>query len=199
MPLANFIPTADDYLRYLPEIILTVVGVVIMFLEAVGGERRKPALGWLAGAGLLAAIWGSVVALGVGGTGFQNMVIVDGFATFFRILVLVIGLLTIVSSTQYLDREKANAGEFHALLLFSIAGQCVMASANELIMVFIGLEISSIASYILAGYLRDDRRNNESALKYFLLGSFATAFLLYGVAWVYGLTGSTNLAESAAC
>ncbi len=195
MPLANFIPTADDYLRYLPEIILTVVGVVIMFLEAVGGERRKPALGWLAGAGLLAAIWGSVVALGVGGTGFQNMVIVDGFATFFRILVLVIGLLTIVSSTQYLDREKANAGEFHALLLFSIAGQCVMASANELIMVFIGLEISSIASYILAGYLRDDRRNNESALKYFLLGSFATAFLLYGVAWVYGLTGSTNLAE----
>lgn len=195
MPLANFIPTADDYLRYLPEIILSVAGVVIMFLEAVMGERRKPVLAWIAAAGMLAAIWGSVVALGVGGVGFQNMVIVDGFATFFRILVLVIGLLTIVSSTQYLDREKANAGEFHALLLFSIAGQCVMASANELIMVFIGIEISSIASYILAGYLRDDRRNNESALKYFLLGSFATAFLLYGIAWVYGLTGSTNLAE----
>ena len=68
-----------------------------------------------------------------------------------------------------------------------------MVTANELIMVFIGLEISSIASYVLAGYLRDDSRNNESALKYFLLGSFATAFLLYGVAWIYGLTGSTNL------
>ncbi len=68
-----------------------------------------------------------------------------------------------------------------------------MASANELIMIFIGIEISSIASYILAGYLRDDARNNESALKYFLLGSFATAFLLYGVAWIYGTTGSTNL------
>src|SRR5204863_2249388 len=87
-----------------------------------------------------------------------------------------------------------NAGEYYGLILFSICGQCVMAAANELIMVFIGLEISSIATYILAGYLRDDKRNNESALKYFLLGSFATAFFLYGIAWIYGITGSTNLA-----
>jgi len=72
-------------------------------------------------------------------------------------------------------------------------GHCVMVTANELIMIFIGLEISSISSYILAGYLRDDKRNNESALKYFLLGSFATAFLLYGISWAYGITGSTNL------
>ena len=80
-------------------------------------------------------------------------------------------------------------------MLFSVTGQCVMATANELIMIFIGLEISSIATYILAGYLRDDKRNNEAALKYFLLGSFATAFLLYGIAWIYGTTGSTNLAD----
>ena len=78
-------------------------------------------------------------------------------------------------------------------MLFSVAGQCVMVTANELIMIFIGLEISSIASYVLAGYLRDDKRTNEAALKYFLLGSFATAFFLYGVALVYGMTGSTNL------
>src|SRR5204862_7093150 len=82
---------------------------------------------------------------------------------------------------------------YYALLLFSVVGQCVMVAANELIMIFIGLEISSIATYILAGYLRDDKRNNESALKYFLLGSFATAFLLYGIAWIYGVTGHTNL------
>ena len=91
--------------------------------------------------------------------------------------------------------EKSNTGEFYVLLLFSLAGQCLMVAANELMMVFIGLEVSSIASYILAGYLRDDKRGNEAALKYFLLGSFATAFLLYGVAWVYGMTGSTNLLE----
>ena len=123
----------------------------------------------------------------------SNMLIVDGFATFFRVLVIGIGILTVLSSTQYLRLEHADSAEYYALLLFSVTGQCVMATANELIMVFIGLEISSIATYVLAGYLRDDKRNNEAALKYFLLGSFATAFLLYGIAWIYGTTGSTNL------
>ena len=117
------------------------------------------------------------------------MLVVDGFATFFRVLVIGVGILTVLSSYRFLRREGAETGEYHALLLFSIAGQCVMVSANELIMIFIGLEISSIASYVLAGYLRDDKRANEAALKYFLLGSFATAFFLYGVALVYGMTG----------
>ena len=98
-------------------------------------------------------------------------------------------------SFSYLKREKAQTGEYYALILFSLVGQCVLATANDLIMVFIGLEISSIATYILAGFLREDRRNNEAALKYFLLGSFATAFLLYGIAWIYGIAGSTNLDE----
>ena len=88
-----------------------------------------------------------------------------------------------------------HTSEYWGLLLFSLSGQCFMAAANELIMIFIGLEISSIATYIMAGYLRDDKRNNEAALKYFLLGSFATAFFLYGIAWIYGITGSTNLIE----
>src|SRR3954451_6490447 len=123
------------------------------------------------------------------------MITVDGYGTFFRGLVLVVGFLCILISFSYLQRENAQTGEYYALILFSIVGQCVMVTAADLIMVFIGLEISSIATYILAGFLRDDRRNNESALKYFLLGSFATAFLLYGVAWIYGLVGSTNLDE----
>ncbi len=118
---------------------------------------------------------------------------VDGFATFFRVLVMVVAILTVLPSYRFLDRQNAETGEFHALLLFSIAGQCVVASANDLIIIFIGLEISSISSYVLAGYLRDDKRDNEAALKYFLLGSFATAFFLYGVALIYGSTGSINL------
>src|SRR6202042_2314389 len=112
---------------------------------------------------------------------------------FFRILVMVVGILTILPSYRFLQRQDGETGEFHSLLLFSIAGQCIMAPANALIIVFIGLEISSIASYVLAGYLRDDKRANEAALKYFLLGSFATAFFLYGVALIYGATGSVNL------
>ena len=97
---------------------------------------------------------------------------VDGFATFFRVLVMAVGILAVLPSYRFLARQDAETSEYHALLLFSIAGQCLMAAANDLIMVFIGLEISSIASYVLAGYLRDDKRANESALKYFLLGSF---------------------------
>ena len=188
-------PTGAEYFRFLPEIILTLVATVVMMLEPVIGQRNRSFLPNLSLAGLFAALWAAVVAYSNPGPAFHDMLLIDGFSTFFRVLVIVVGILVVFASGQYLRREKAEAGEYHALLLFSIVGQCILASANELMMVFIGIEISSIASYILAGYLRDDKRNNESAIKYFLLGSFATAFLLYGIAWIYGLTGSTNLTE----
>ena len=186
-------PTNAEYLRFLPEIILTLTGILIMFLEAVipSAETKTSLFAPLSIAGLAAALFAAATA--DGGTAFHDMLVIDTFGTFFRVLVCAIGILAILSSSEYLRRENAPGGEFYALLLFSVMGQCVMVTANELIMIFIGLEISSIASYVLAGYLRDDKRNNESALKYFLLGSFATAFLLYGVAWIYGLTASTNL------
>lgn len=194
MDLANFLPTSSEYLRVLPEIILTLVGTLFLFLEAVLSDRQKGVFPLLSILGLLGAAAGAIAAYGDPGPAFQNLLVIDGFATFFRVLVIVVGLLVVFTSADYLRRENAPGGEFYALLLFSIVGQSLMASANELIMIFLGLEISSIASYILAGYLRDDPRNNESALKYFLLGSFATAFLLFGIAWIYGATGSTNLA-----
>jgi len=190
---ASYFPAPAEYLRVLPEIVLTLFGVAILFFEAVLSEARKRIFPPLAAAGLGAALAGSILAYGSPGAAFHGMILVDGFATFFRVLVIVVGLLAVFASSEYLRRENHPGGEFYALILFSVAGQSVMASANELIVIFIGLEISSIASYILAGYLRDDPRNSEAALKYFLLGSFATAFLLYGVAWIYGLTGSTNL------
>lgn len=193
MDIANFLPTSAEYVRILPEIILTLVGVLIMFLEAVLRDDQKGIFAPLSILGLLGAAAGAVAAYGDPGPAFQNMLIIDGFATFFRILTIGVGILVVFVSTDYLRRENSRGGEFYSLILWSIVGQSIMVSANELIMIFIGLEISSIASYVLAGYLRDDSRNNESALKYFLLGSFATAFLLYGVAWIYGTTGSTNL------
>ena len=193
MPIASFLPATVDYARFLPEILLTLAGTVIMFLEALRPEGKKSNAGVFAIVALVMALPAALMA--TPGPAFQGMLVVDGMATFFRTLVIVVGLLMVFSSTDYLRREKQETGEYYALVLFSIVGQCVMVTANELIMIFIGLEISSIASYILAGYLRDDARNNESALKYFLLGSFATAFLLYGVAWIYGATGSTNLTE----
>jgi len=193
MPV-NFAPSGTDYFRILPEIIMTLAGVLIMLLEGWLGENKKRNLSLLTFLAFAAALVSAVAANSDPGSSFSNMLIVDGFATFFRVLVIAVGILSLFSATQYLKSEHAESSEYYALLLFSVTGQCVMATANELIMIFIGLEISSIATYVLAGYLRDDKRNNESALKYFLLGSFATAFLLYGIAWIYGTTGSTNLA-----
>ena len=190
---ANQIANSTDLLRFLPETILTIAATMLMVLDAVLNRRGSKIFGHLSLAALVAAIGGAVLAYRSAGPAFGGMLAVDGFATFFRVLVLVVGILTVISSYRYLARQGAETGEYHALLLFSIAGQCLMAASNDLIMVFIGLEISSIASYILAGYLRDDKRANEASLKYFLLGSFATAFFLYGVAIIYGSTGTITL------
>lgn len=194
MPTNFVFPTAAEYLRFLPEMILIAVGTLIMVLEGLAGrENTRKNMHVLAFVGIAAAMAAACRAGMDPGPAFNNFLIIDGYGTFFRLLVLTVGLLSVLCSSAYLERENADSGEYYALMLFSLVGQCVLSTANELIMVFIGLEISSIATYVLAGYLRDDKRNNESAIKYFLLGSFATAFLLYGVAWIYGMTGSTNL------
>ena len=192
MPVSNFASPAD-MIRFLPEIILAIMGTVLMVLDPVLHRRSSNAFGHLSILSLAAAMAASVYVYRDPGTAFGGMLIVDGFATFFRVLVIGVGILTILPSYRFLHRQDAETSEYHALLLYSIAGQCLMAAANDLIMIFLGLEISSIASYILAGYLRDDKRANESALKYFLLGSFATGFFLYGVAFIYGSTGTVNL------
>jgi len=190
---ANFGFSAADAIRFLPEIVLIVMGTLLMVLDPVIHKRSSEAFGHISLLALAAALGGAVLAYQNPGPAFGGMLMVDGFATFFRVLVIAVGMLTVLASYRFLARQDAETSEYHALLLFSISGQCLMADSNDLIMVFIGLEISSIASYILAGYLRDDKRANEASLKYFLLGSFATAFFLYGVALIYGATKSVNL------
>jgi NADH-quinone oxidoreductase subunit N len=187
-----------DIIRFLPEIILTIAATLLMILDPLVNRRSSNLFGTLSLLALIAALFGTVAAYAQAGPAFGGMLSVDGFATFFRFLVIVVGILTVLPSYEFLARQDAETGEYHALLLFSIAGQCLMASANDLIMIFIGLEISSIATYVLAGYLRDDKRANEASLKYFLLGSFATGFFLYGVALIYGATGTVNLSMARA-
>jgi NADH-quinone oxidoreductase subunit N len=190
---ANFIPTGADYLRLSPEIILTLAATMIMMLEPLTSVWNKRRLGVLAMLGLFGALAAAFAAKSDPGSAFSGMLVVDGFATFFRVIVILVGILVVFTSAGYLRREGVESGEFYALLLYSIVGQSIMASANELILIFIGLEISSISSYVLAGFLRRNKLANESATKYFLLGSFATAFLLYGIALIYGAAGTTNL------
>lgn len=179
----------------MPETILTVFGTLILLMEGLAGQKHRKNTSLVALLAIIGALGATIVAGANQGPAFGQFLVIDGFGTFFRLMVLVVGLLAVLCSDSYFKREGADSGEYYALVLYSLVGQCLLAISNELIMVFIGLEISSIATYILAGFLRDDRRANESAIKYFLLGSFATAFLLYGVAWIYGLTGTTNLVE----
>lgn len=186
---------ARDLLGILPEIILCGFGILVMVLEPFTASRRKSLLGWLALAGVLAAAAGTLAASRSRGLAFGRSIAADGFSFYFICIFLLVAALALLGSINYLERDNIQQGEFYALVLLGTAGMCFMAAATDLIMVFIGLEISSIATYILAGYRRTDPLSNEASVKYFLLGSFATAFFLYGIAFVYGLTGTTNLLE----
>jgi len=127
------------------------------------------------------------------GLAFSGTIRVDGFSIFFSYLVIAIAAVVILSSFEYMAVQKIRAGEYYALILFGTVGMVLMSSAVELVLIFIGLEISSISTYILAGFRRNEASSSESSLKYFLLGSFATAFFLYGVALMFGAKGSTNV------
>ena len=197
MPV-NALPTGVEYFRFLPEMILCLAATLVMMIEPLTGPGKKSALAYFTMVALVGSMVAAVLANSSPGSAFSGLLVVDGFGTLFRVLVIGVGILTVFSSNPFLIRQGANSGEYYALIMFSIVGQCILVTAADLIMIFIGLEISSIASYVLTGYLRDDKRANEAALKYFLLGSFATAFLLYGVAFIYGATGSTNLSRIAA-
>lgn len=193
MPVNFAFPAPAEYLRVLPEMILTGAATAIMVLEPLTGAGRKRLLGYFGLLGFCAALAAAVAGYFLQGPAFSDTLYVDGYAVFFRVLVIVAGALATLVAFHHLRQEDAEHGEFYALTLYSVAGQCLMAAANELIVLFIALEISSISSYALAGFLRREKLANEAAAKYFLLGSFATAFLLYGVALIYGATGSTNL------
>ncbi len=184
-----------NVLALLPEYVLTIVGVVIMLLEPVlpASRSRRP-MGWLAIAGTLAATFISLWQLHLGTmNAFSGSVRVDSYSIFFQVLIGLIVAATLLSSLDYFEGRHGNAGEYFALVCFGTVGMMLMCCSTELLMVFIGLEISSISTYIMAGFRKNQATATESSLKYFLLGSFATAFFLYGIALTYGATGSTNL------
>ena len=182
-------PGAQDILRVLPELTWCGAGVLLMLLQPFVKSRQ--ALTFIS---MLGAAAGTLVTFKAAfGEGFGGLVQFDIFSLFFHWLIGLVAFLVILASDSYLEREHLDAAEFYALILFATAGMGVLSSAQELLTAFIGLEMSSISSYILAGYRRDSIKSSESAVKYFLLGSFATAFFLYGIALVYGATGSTNL------
>ena len=192
--MAQVIPQAADYVRILPEIVLAVFGMIVMVLDPLMDERRSQrTLGTIALIGSLTALAATLFQSQYPGPGFWNMVRVDSFSVFFHFLVAAVTAVVILTSFEYMAVQKIRAGEYYALVLLGALGMSLMSSAVELVLIFIALEISSISTYILAGFRRRAAISSESSVKYFLLGSFATAFFLYGVALMFGATGSTSI------
>jgi NADH-quinone oxidoreductase subunit N len=188
-----------DIDRILPEVILTLSGVAIMLIDASlpAAWSRRP-LGWVAAIGTTIALWASVWQLSLPeGAGFYATVETSAFTVFFHILICGIVLVALLLSLDALPEHTHHQGEFYALIVFGAVGMCLLTSAVELLVVFIALEISSISTYILAGWRKHTGRGPEAAIKYFLLGSFATAFLLYGIALIFGATGTTQIYQIA--
>jgi NADH-quinone oxidoreductase subunit N len=185
--------------RILPEVILTLTGVAIMLMDASAPPAwQRRYLGWVAAIGTTLALWTSIWQLSLPeGTAFFATVETSVFTVFFHVLICAVVLVALLLSLDSLPDTNPHQGEFYALVVFGAVGMCLLTSAVELLLVFIALEISSISTYILAGYRKQTGRGPEAAIKYFLLGSFATAFLLYGIALIFGATGTTQIYEIA--
>lgn len=182
----------------LPEMVVALAGVIAMLYDSFQPNQRRVTgavslVGLAIAAFLLVSMWTGETASAWGG-----MIVTDNLRLAFSMVFLLVTALTILISTVWVERENVPVGEYHALLMFGTFGMMLMASGNDLVILFLGLETLSLSTYVMAGLRKTDLRSNESAMKYFILGSFSSAFLLYGMALVYGATGTTNVTEIAA-
>ena len=185
-------PESIDLIALAPVLVLSVFAMMVLVVDLFGG-RNKPLLVFISLVGLLMTAISAFAKNPIPAYSFNDSYIVDHLSLFFICIFTISSALAILLSVEYNEREGIRAGEYYALILFCTVGMILLASSTDMIMIFLGIEIVSICLYVLAGIRRDDLRSNEAALKYFMLGAFATGFLLYGMTLVYGSTGSTNL------
>jgi NADH-quinone oxidoreductase subunit N len=189
-----------DWVLALPITLLTLFALGILLMDFLLPKEHKwvNAVTALLGVGFaaLAVFWRiqGLIGQGPGAPGMLGTMLVDRFAIYFFYLFLVGAAIAILMSVRYLETENESHGEYYALMLLSVAGMMCMAAGFDIVLIFIGLELMAISTYVLVGFLRRDRRSNEAALKYFLLGAFSSGIFAYGLSLLYGLTGTTNLA-----
>ncbi|NOR89311.1 MAG: NADH-quinone oxidoreductase subunit N, partial [Anaerolineales bacterium] len=183
----------QDFLSVLPFIIVAGWATLLLLVDLWIPANRKGITAGLAALGLIAAIAAVISRFGIEREAFDGMIIVDGFSSFLQLLFLGVGLIAISQAYDYLRRRDIERGEYYILLLYSLSGMLLMASAGDLIVVFLAVELLSIPLYVLAAFAIPQAESEESALKYFLLGAFASGFLVYGIALVFGSTGTTAL------
>jgi len=182
-----------DVRAYLPELILLIWACSTLILDLALRREQKLVVGAFSFAGVLLALLLCLPLTGTTLTTFSGMYALDGFSLFFKVIFLLVAALTILISPRYLAIEEIPVGEYYALILFSTIGMMIMAAGVDLLAIYIGLELMSLSIYALAGFIKRDPKSIEAALKYFLMGSFSSGVLLYGLALLYGLTGATQL------
>ncbi|MCY7362915.1 MAG: NADH-quinone oxidoreductase subunit N [Ignavibacteria bacterium] len=182
----------QDLLEIIPLLIITFTATLILLLEVFIKKSSNIIFGFSL-ISVLAAIITSFKPILADKIIFNNFLKISNTSTTFSIIILIGILITIIASKNYIEKENINFGEYYSLILFSVMGMLLMIFANDILIIFIGLELMSISFYVLVGFLRLRQKSNESALKYFLLGAFMTGFILYGIALIYGITGSTTL------
>ncbi len=190
-------PPLSEVLALWPEILLSVTACALLVFDLLTRHDRKVVLGWACLGVVVLTLLGTLLLPPQGGSIFAGMFLADGYAAFFKVLFLIAAALTVLISLRYLDDEGIQRGEYYALLLFATVGMMFMAGGGDFISIYLGLELMSLSTYVLVGFIRRDGASTEGAVKYFLMGAFTSGILLYGLALLYGLTGSTNLAAVA--
>jgi len=178
-----------------PELELAVFGMFLLIFDLLIQQKRR--LGYIALAGIASSALFLYRIRDIEFSAYGGVLSLDAFSIFFKLIFLIAAALSIAISLRYLDIERENHGEYYALILFSTMGMMFMAGAVDLVTLYIGLETMAIATYVLVGFLRSNQRSNEASMKYFLLGAFSSAILLYGMSLLYGISGSTRFVDIA--
>ena len=181
-----------------PEIIVIVGACVLLMIAPVRGRRFGPLLFWSSLATVIAAAAATFALAGEPRLVYSGMFVVDDFSVFFKAVFYLATGLCVLMSPRYLEEEDIARGEYYVLLLFALSGMMIMASGLDLLSIYVGMELQALCIYVLTGFIRQERRSNEAALKYVILGSVSSGIFLYGMSLVYGITGTTQLTDMAA-
>ncbi len=183
----------SDFVALLPEIILCVFALLITVYDFMSKRTNKALISYMSQVAFFVTLIATFTLIGNNYTAYSGMFVIDTFAIFIKVVILLVAMISVAASHRFITDEGYESGEYYILIMFSVLGMMIMASATDLISVFVGLELMAIPCYFLTGFFKKQNRSIEGALKYFLMGAFSSAVLAYGISFVYGVTGTTNL------
>ena len=191
-------PDAQTLILISPELVLSIFGILILLIDVIWRDKAQAILPWITILGFALALAATLYIWGSDVTRFAGMYYIDTFSLFFKVIATLTGIILTLVSIDYLKKRTPYKGEFLSIFTFAVLAMTMTASAGSLLMIYLSIEFLSYTSYLLTGFLRDDKKSNESAIKYFLYGAITSATMLYGLSLLYGISGSLNLSDIAA-